>query len=751
MCIAASSTPKPLDYEFDKAHTTGLVDEQNFVPQDWEGPEEVLDDDSTNETIPSEEGSSEVDDDAEPQIDDESVVLHGDLSNALSNGEIKKIVDRKDIPGAPLPRTIYRASLNGDSDLVSQPDGFTGSGTYDLLVHGVEVSPPKRGGFGFFDGRKYKWLTYKQMQAHVQLLSDGIVNLHLHGPIEIDGSEWRMIALYSEHRIGWTMVEMAAARQNITIVPLYDTSKQDFVVTIMRQTQVSTVFTSPPNAGKLLQMMKDSVTGVNLKQIILMGTAEDKIKLLMKFPNLGVQVILFSSVKLAGSMPTTPVLNRPKPEDVNTICFTSGTTGEPKGVLTTHRMLLSVVGAALKLDVGLSRDDVYFAFLPPAHIFERVVDLVLIYAGARIGYFSGDKNNLARDIGLVAPTVMAGVPRSLEKTIEKIEKRISSGSKFVQLLTGRALAESDAVMNGLKNKSQSLSLASSVPIRGIRKALGGKIRLIISGGGPLSPRTQAKLKQFLHVYVVQGYGLTETTGGTLAQSPRTRTYGVVGIPFSCAEVALGDQDIHYDIHQGAGELLVRGPSVFSGYFRRPDLTRGAFTEDGWFKTGDVAMVTTDEFGNSQFRIVGRSKEMFKLPNGEYVVPALLEGQYKECQAIDEIFIDLSQSKEALIALINMNEDYLNNYLESTNNNLMGYHLDEHKLNSDELGLKEQVITSFNMIADHAKLSHVEKISQVVITVTKFGPESDYQTVTMKAKRGPLRKLLYEKLTTLALF
>jgi long-chain acyl-CoA synthetase len=589
------------------------------------------------------------------------------------------------------------------------------------------------------------------MNNHVQILSDGIVELGLHGPIDIDGKDWRMVAMYSEHRLAWTMIELAAARQNITIAPLYDTSKPDFVQSILRQTQVTTVFASAPNAAKLMKIMKESPEGINLKQIVVIGDDADRIKLLVDFPNMRIPLILLAEVKQTGGLYHSTKLTPPRPEDVNTICFTSGTTGDPKGVLITHRMLLSVVGAATKLDIGLSRNDVYLAFLPPAHILERFIDLVLMYNGARIGYYSGDRTKLARDLALVAPTVLAGVPRSLEKTIEKIEMKIATKSKPFKTLIARALAESDTVMNDLNRRDSSLSLASSIFIRGIRKPLGGRLRLIISGGGPLAPRTQAKLKQYLHVYAIQGYGLTETTGGTLAQSPRSRTYGIVGIPFPCVEITLADKEIHKEITPGAGEILVRGPSVFSGYFRRPELSAEVFTQDGWFRTGDIAVVVEDEFGEPQFKIVGRTKEIFKLSNGEYVVPAILEGHFRGSPAVEEVFVDLAPSKnEGLVALVKLNEAYLNDYLSSTRNDHLAQSLDDKILNSDTLGLRKEVLASFRIIAEHAKLSHVEQISDVVMTTINFGLESEYQTVTGKAKRALLRGLLVAKVEELGI-
>jgi long-chain acyl-CoA synthetase len=660
---------------------------------------------------------------------------------SMRNEEPLSISDLSETRATESP--VYRSALLGpDGQLMNEPKNFNGHSTYDLFLAGMRKSGKKQKSFGFFEKGKYKWLTYKQMDWHVKALGMGIVRMGLHGLVTIDGQDWRMLAIYSEHRLGWTMTELAAAYQNVTLVPLYETSNPDFVKSILKQTQVSTVVASTPNAAKLLRLFHESSAGLNLRTIVLLGTEREREELIYQFHDVRISIKLMKEVKIKGTKGVTRALT--SPADVNTICFTSGTTGEPKGVLITNAMLLSVVGAASELGLGLSPKDKFFAFLPPAHIFERVLDLTMMFTGARIGYYAGDKLQLARDIRLVRPSIMAGVPRSLEKTLEKIEAKLRTKSKPLQWAASKALKNSDYVMNSVDSINHNLFFLNTFAIRRIRKNLGGKLRLIMSGGGPLSAESQAKLKQYLHVYVVQGYGLTETTGGTLIQSPLSRTYGIVGVPVPCAEVKLVDKHVHAPIAEGAGELLVRGPSVFAGYFRRPDLNAEIFTEDGWFRTGDVATVVNDENGRPRFKIVGRSKEIFKLPNGEYVVPALLENMYKTFPAVDEIFIDLSPSKETIVALVNVKPSHLTLYFENPSVSLNGDDATVTRLlNAADLGLADDILQAFNLIAKSEKLVQTSWVSKVYVSPTLFGPETPYQTVTMKPKRALIRELLAE--------
>ena len=611
----------------------------------------------------------------------------------------------------------------------TEPSGFVGSSTYDLFHHGLNEAGRETGSFGAYHQGQYHWITYKDMEYQSSLLGNGLSNMKLYGPIMSDtGHLWRMLGIYSEHRLAWTVTELAAARQNITMVPMYDTANPEFVLSILQQTRVETVVVSDSKAEAFLRTLTREKTAV--KVVILVGSSSDREKLLGTFPGLGISILLMSEVKYLGRSGSD---NSPSREDFNTICFTSGTTGEPKGALITHGMLISVVGAAVVSGIGVSKTDKYFAFLPPAHIFERVVGLTLMYSGAKIGYFSGSKQDLARDMRLVAPTLIAGVPRFLEKMVGKIEKGLHRSGTFASALLGRALKASEKVMNH-PDQSRSLSFINRIPIAKIRRSLGGKLRLILSGGGPLNPVTQKKLKQYLHVYVVQGYGMTETTGGTLLQHPRSTRTGAVGIPLSCVELKLAHQD---EYQNGAGELYVRGPSVFKGYFGQPEATSEMFSHDGWLKTGDVAVVS-----DGQFEIIGRRKEIFKLPNGEYAVPALLERTYRMSSPIEDIYIDIFKGS-MLFGIINLKPDYLDVHISKYNEKrpdsqritLEG--INESVLNSKEFGIVHAVERNLRIVAEEASIS--EKLDGIYITLTPIGIETDFQTATMKPKRRNLRE------------
>ena len=652
--------------------------------------------------------------------------------------------------------TVFRNPVAVHNGLLLRPLGSDANNTFDLFWNGlVESSEGDQGSFGSYVKESFTWVTYADMALYSKMLGRGITIQGLHGPVRDHlGRDWRMIGVYAEPSVAWAQTELAAARQNITLIPIYDTANPEFVESILRQTRVTTVFASTPNAGKLMQIVQDKRPGIHLGNVILFGTPEDRVVLVTKYTGLGVTIQLFEEVLFAGKQGLD---QSPGPNDVNTICFTSGTTGEPKGVVITHGMLLSAVGGALAGDLGLMKSDIYFAFLPPAHIFARVVDLTLMYTGAKIAYYSGDKTNIGKEIKLVGPTLLAGVPRFLEKTLSRLQEGTRKGGRIKRYLVNRALKHSDRIMNGVPgyDRMAAIPITSAIILRRIRAALGGRLRLVLNGGGPLSPPAQAQLKQYLHIHVAQGYGLTETTGASMLQHPLSRTYGIVGIPLACVEVKLVDQELHANHGAGAGEIVMRGPAVFSEYFGNPLATAAAFTSDGWFKTGDIGLLVDDEVGRFQFRIVGRSKEIFKLPNGEYVVPAMVEGYYKLAECVEDIYVDRSPSGEGLIGLINVNPAFLERHVETFMSTDIGNRRfiptgaevlhDTKCLNSKELGLLAKIMSELEVVIKDHKLSPNVKLDSVVLTSTPFGPGTQYQTATMKPRRQLLARLLMESI------
>jgi long-chain acyl-CoA synthetase len=607
--------------------------------------------------------------------------------------------------------------------LLDQPVGFFGTSTYELFINGLRrhegTKRDKRGSFGVYSDGKYGWITYKEMDELSRLLGNGLINLHMHGPVHNDrGGDRRMVGIYSEHRLGWTITELGAARQNITLVPIYDSGDASFVWSILSQTNLTTIIASPQNAMKLVDM-HIAAGGSSLKHVVVIGELEDKLLILSKYPANGLTVILFSEVLMAGNRGKDSLPSR---DDISTICFTSGTTGEPKGALISHGNLIAAVGATSQAGFGLNYKDTHFAYLPPAHIFERIIDLSIMYIGGRIGFYSGDLKQLARDVKLVAPTIFVGVPRVYEKTVDKIQAEVAkmpSGLKRKLIISAMATSKS--------------SVAGTIVSQTMRSRFGGQLRMFLSGGGFLAKSTQVMLERLFRVPVVQGYGMTETTGATLVGNPLSTLYEVVGVPFSCVEVKIvtEDEEDGFAPPSNEGELYVRGPSVFKGYLNNPEATAATLTEDGFVKTGDLVELIREN-GEDAIRIVGRKKDNFKLASGNYIVPGQYESMYKQCAIITEIMVEPSRDYKRLVALVNIRKDLLPEWHED--------------LNSPEV--KEHVLKCMQLLEDARKIPAADRVGEIFITETDFGAEgplgSELYTPTMKMKRSVVRRMFEEE-------
>ncbi|MBA3255506.1 MAG: long-chain fatty acid--CoA ligase, partial [Pyrinomonadaceae bacterium] len=319
-------------------------------------------------------------------------------------------------------------------------------------------------------------------------------------------------------------------------------------------------------------------------------------------------------------------LSAVRPQDLATIIYTSGTTGEPKGVMLTHNNFISNV-LAITDGLPISSTDVALSVLPLSHIFERTGFYVFCYNGMSV-YYAASFDQVGENLREVRPTVMTAVPRLFEKVYHRIVKKGMSEKGWKRKVFLRALAVGQRYAE-LKDKHQrvprTLALQQKIASRLVfskwRAGVGGRLRYFVSGGAPLSP---ALSYSFLAagIPVLQGYGATETCIVS-ANRPENNHVGSVGLPFAGIELAIAED----------GEIMVRGPNVMLGYYGQPDAT-AAVMKDGWFATGDVGHL--DECG--RLYITDRKKDLFKLSNGKYVAPQLIESLLKQSELVSQVVV-----------------------------------------------------------------------------------------------------------------
>lgn len=448
--------------------------------------------------------------------------------------------------------------------------------------------------------------------------------------------------------------------QSLFTVSLYETLGPDTTEYIINHAELTCVVTSIVHVPVLLKVAPRCPS---LKLVICMDPLDapsdapgtSKAKLLEGIASeYGIEIHQFTDVEALGLKNPRP-MNPPVPSDIVTINYTSGTTGDPKGVVLTHKNAVAATSASLLL-LKQTVDDSSVSFLPLAHIYERLVEHTCLWGGAAIGYFHGEINEVVEDLKLIRPTGFSGVPRLFNRmgagirlaAVEKPANPIRGAlSKHVLNLKLERANNPDASLatnkHWLWDRLWAKKVASQVGLE--------RTHTIISGSAPLDP----DLHQFLRVCFAncfsQGYGLTETYAIALCQLEGDMTVGNCGAVMPSGEICLRDvPDMEYlstDKPHARGELLIRGPTVFREYWKNPKETAKALGDDGWFATGDICSI--DELG--RFKIIDRVKNLLKLAQGEYVSPERIENVYlANVGFLQSAFIHGDSDKAGLVGI-----------------------------------------------------------------------------------------------------
>lgn len=373
--------------------------------------------------------------------------------------------------------------------------------------------------------------------------------------------------------------------------------------------------------------------------------------------DLGIQVLSMSEVERIGLESGRPM--RPAgPEDLYTINYTSGTTGPPKGVLLTHAATLAG-NTASRIGGKLESTDVGISYLPLAHLMERLVEHAGFAEGASCGFFRGDILGLVDDMLILQPTGFVSVPRLFNRFNSAIKAGTIEAEGFRGTLSKRIL---DTKMQSMKLPIGQATVHHWLWDRIFTPKVRGKVGLgrasqLVSGSAPLDPKVQEFLSAMFGVRLYQAYGMTETSGAITAPLDGDFDTGHVGPPSPVAEICLESiPELQYSVDDKPyprGEILVRGPILLKGYYKNEEENKKTMEADGWFHTGDVAMV--DELG--RFTIIDRKKNVLKLAQGEYVAPERLENVYAaNCGLIANAFVHGDSQESTLVGIFGINPE-----------------------------------------------------------------------------------------------
>ncbi|CAH1451552.1 unnamed protein product [Lactuca virosa] len=637
--------------------------------------------------------------------------------------EVEPAKEAKD--GKPSMGPVYRSVFAKDG-FPPPIDGL--NSCWDIFRLAVEKYPDNKmlGTREFVNGKhgKYVWLTYKQVYDKVIQLGNAIRACG----VEPGGK----CGIYGSNCTEWIISMEACNAHGLYCVPLYDTLGAGAIEFIICHAEVTIAFVEEKKINELLKTFPKA--GEHLKTIVSFGqfTPEQR----EQFSKFGLAIHSWDEFLSLGENKKFDLSVKDK-DDICTIMYTSGTTGDPKGVLISNKNIVTLTAGVRRLlescNEALTSSDVYLSFLPLAHIFDRVIEECFIYHGASIGFWRGDVKLLIEDIGELKPTIFCAVPRVLERIYSGLQHKVSSGSYFKYKLFNLAYSYKLHNMKGGSKHEEASILSDKLVFTKVKQSLGGRVRIILSGAAPLAPHVESFLKVVACCHVLQGYGLTETCAGSFVSLPNQMSMvGTVGPPVPNLDARLESvPEMNYDAVSSMpprGEICIRGDTLFLGYHKRQDLTKEVLI-DGWFHTGDIGEWQPD----GSMKVIDRKKNIFKLSQGEYVAVENLENIYGLVPAVDEIWVYGNSFESYLVAVVIPNKHAVENWASGNN------------LSEDFTSLcgnpkaKDYILGELNRIGKEKKLKGFEFIKAVHLEPVPFDMDRDLLTPTFKKKRPQLLK------------
>jgi long-chain acyl-CoA synthetase len=554
------------------------------------------------------------------------------------------------------------------------------------------------------------WRKYstREVKETVDRFAAGLIHLGVSGQdMSIEGAD--KIAVLSANRPEWLMLDLAVQKTGAVLVPIYPTINVNELEFVLNDASVKLVFVGDKELFDRVQSIRHKTASVKAvfsfdylqpslhwKEVLAKATAKD-----------------YEQLKAMD--------HKIKHEDLFTIIYTSGTTGTPKGVMLSHKNVLSnIFNCEEILKQVIGHDDRSLSFLPLNHIFERMVSYLYMYSSCAI-YYAESLDKIGDNLKEVQPTVFTTVPRLLEKVYDKI---MAKGQELTGIKRKLFFWAVELASRYEINKKMGwwyniqLNLANKIVFNKWREGLGGRVKAIITGAAACQVRL-LRIFTAAKIVIMEGYGLTETSPVICVNhfDPKGRAFGTVGPVVNNEEVKLAED----------GEILFRGDNLMMGYYKRPDLTNEVI-KDGWFHTGDIGMFVDEKF----LKITDRKKEIFKTSGGKYVAPQPIENKMKESPFIEQMMV-VGAERKFVGALIIPGFDTLKEWAKQRNI-LFGTESDLIR-HPEVLELYKKIVESYNQL-----FNHVEQVKKFELLETAWTVEGGELTPTQKLKR----KVIMEK-------
>jgi long-chain acyl-CoA synthetase len=589
-----------------------------------------------------------------------------------------------------------------DSSTRTAPTAKTAAPARTLATLGLGAAARYRGTAMRFPQDDGGWgrTSYPQLGADMRAIGKGLIALGVEAGDRV--------AILSNTRAEWTLADFGAICAGAVVVPVYQTNSPEECEYVLDHSGASVLFCEDEAQLEKLAEIRAALPGL---------------KHVLRFVGAGDGAMTLDELRAAGAEISDADLDARvaaiTSDDVATIVYTSGTTGPPKGCMLTHGNLVSDIDGIHQRLTITPEDDVLYVFLPLAHVLTRIVQLFAIDAGGEMAYWRRDPKKIVEDVQIIKPTYLPSVPRIFEKIhTAATAKAEAAGGIKAKLFhwavgVGREVAQREdrGGHPGLILKGQH-ALADKLVLHKIRDLFGGRVKLALSGAAPID----TEILEFFHaagVWVLEGYGMTETCAVETLNTIEEHKFGTVGKPLPVCEVKIADD----------GEVLMRGPNIFKGYYDNEKATAETLSADGWMHSGDLGELDADGY----LSITGRKKDLIITSSGKNISPSNIENALKLSRWISQAVV-FGDRRPYLTALLTIDPDEAEALAEKVG----AASKDPADLANDP-AVREELQAAVDEA--NAKFARIEQVKKFTVLERDLSQADEELTPTLKVKRN----------------